>query len=347
MAPLGGGMEHQTMSTMGTFSQDLTSHELAHQWFGDLVTCASWSDIWINEGFASYGEYLYREMAFGRANADGWMTNTHNSGRQPTGSVYVPAGSGVNRIFSSNLTYKKAAAVIHMLRWEIGNDSLFYAALRHFLSLKAHDVSTTNDFRSIVESFTQVPLSNFVQEWIYGEGFPSYTIRWNQVDSTIYVWPDQTTTSINTPFFSTTLPIQITSGGTTRMLRVDPSAGISRFNVGSSPVTAVTLDPGNLLLKGSSSVQRLNTLGTSIESSEEELLRIYPNPAHDFVRVKGLEGAFNWSLCSPHGQNIRRGRVENEGEIIDVSQMPSGLYLLKCEPLTGNPQIDRLLIVHP
>lgn len=66
------------------------------------------------------------------------------------------------------------------------------------------------------------------------------------------------------------------------MLRVDPSAGISRFNVGASPVTAVSLDPGNLLLKGSSAVQRLNTLGTSIESSEEELLRIYPNPAQDF-----------------------------------------------------------------
>lgn len=347
MAPLGGGMEHQTMSTMGTFSQDLTSHELAHQWFGDLVTCASWSDIWINEGFASYGEYLYREMAFGRANADGWMTNTQNAGRQPTGSVYVPAGSGVNRIFSSNLSYKKAAAVIHMLRWEIGNDSLFYAALRHFLSLKANDVSTTDEFRSIVESFTQVPLNNFVQEWIYGEGFPSYTIRWNQVDSTIYVWPDQTTTSMNTPFFSTTLPIQITSGGTTRMLRVDPSTGISRFNVGASPVTAVSLDPGNLLLKGSSTVQRLNTLGTSIESSEEELLRIYPNPAQDFVRVKGLKGAFHWSLYSPHGQNIRRGSAENDEQNIDLSEVPSGLYLLKCEPLNGNPQIGRLLIVHP
>jgi hypothetical protein len=101
------------------------------------------------------------------------------------------------------------------------------------------------------------------------------------------------------------------------------------------------------LLKGSSTVQRLNTLGTSIESSEEELLRIYPNPAQDFVRVKGLKGAFHWSLCSPHGQNIRRGSAENDEQNIDLSEVPSGLYLLKCEPLNGNPQIGRLLIVHP
>lgn len=330
MAPLGGGMEHQTMSTMGTFGQDLTSHELAHQWFGDLVTCASWSDIWINEGFASYGEYLYRELAFGRANADSWMTNTQNSGRQPTGSVYVPAGSGVNRIFSSNLSYKKAAAVIHMLRWEIGNDSLFFAALRHFLSLKAHDVSTTDEFRSIIEAFTQVPLSNFVQEWIYGEGFPSYTIRWNQVDSTIYVWPDQTTTSINTPFFSTTLPIQITSGGTTRMLRVDPSAGISRFHIGASAVTNVALDPGNVLLKGSSTIQRLNTLGTSVGSTDPEVLNIFPNPTSQFLRVSGIRAPFNWSLNSLNGQAILQGRIEHDGEPIQVGQIEPGIYLLQC-----------------
>jgi len=346
MAPLGGGMEHQTMSTMGTFSQDLTSHELAHQWFGDLVTCASWSDIWINEGFASYGEYVYRELAFGRANADGWMTNTQNSGRQPTGSVYVPAGSGVNRIFSSNLTYKKAAAVIHMLRWEIGNDSLFYAALRHFLSLKDYDVSTTDEFRSIVESFTQVPLSNFVQEWIYGEGFPSYSIRWNQVDSTVYVWPDQTTSSLTTPFFSTTLPIQITSGGTTRMLRVNPAAGISRFNVGSAPITNLAFDPGNLLLKGSSTVQRLNSLGASVASADDEALIIYPNPAQDLLKVRGIKTPFNWSLTAISGQTVGQGRAEHEGESIDVSQFPHGLYLLKCVNSKGITHTSRLMILN-
>jgi len=345
MAPLGGGMEHQTMSTMGSFGQDLTSHELAHQWFGDLVTCASWSDIWINEGFASYGEYLYRELAFGRANADSWMANTQNSGRQPTGSVYVPAGSGVNRIFSSNLTYKKAAAVIHMLRWEIGNDSLFFASLRHFLSLKANSVSTTDEFRSVVEAFTQIPLTSFVQEWIYGEGFPSYTIRWNQIDSTFYVWPDQTTTSITTPFFSTTLPILVTLGGTTQILRVDPSVGISRFNVGPSPVTAVDLDPGNLLLKGTSTVQRLNTLGTSVETTEATGLTVYPNPARELLKVSGLKGPFDWYLTSQSGQTLTRGKALDENEIINLANIPPGLYLLKCATSGGKTYVGRVVIL--
>ena len=135
-ANLGGGMEHQTMSTMGGFSQDLTSHELAHQWFGDKVTCATWSDIWLNEGWASYLEYLYRQT-ISQSTADSWMTSTHNSARgAATGSVYVPAGASVSRIFSSSLTYKKGAAVLHMLRYVMG-DSAFLPAPTNFCASKA------------------------------------------------------------------------------------------------------------------------------------------------------------------------------------------------------------------
>lgn len=345
MAPLGGGMEHQTMSTMGSFGQDLTSHELAHQWFGDFVTCASWSDIWLNEGFASYGEYVYRELAFGRANADGWMVNTQNSGLQPTGSVYVPAGSGSNRIFNSNLSYKKAAAVIHMLRWEIGNDSLFFAALRHFLSIKGNDVSTTDEFRSIVDAFTQVPLSSFTQQWIYGEGYPSYTIRWNQVDSTIYVWPDQTTTSITTPFFGITLPIQVTSGGVNRMLRVDPSAGVNRFAIGPATVTAVTLDPGNLLLKGPSSVQRLNSLGTGIATVGQEKLVLYPNPATDRVTITGMNGPFDWGLYSTSGQRVAGGNAQGAEVTVHLGGIAAGLYTLRCSGPDGTTGTSKLVLL--
>ncbi len=91
MAPSGGGMEHQTMTTLANFSFLLVAHELAHQWFGDYVTCKTWQDIWINEGFASYSEYLANQYLVSQTEADNWMVRTQNFVKSlPGGSVYVP-----------------------------------------------------------------------------------------------------------------------------------------------------------------------------------------------------------------------------------------------------------------
>lgn len=100
MAPFSGGMEHQTMTTQGFFTRDLTAHELGHQWFGDHVTCAYWKDIWINEGFASYSEYLFREHLGAMADPRDWMDNAHdNIMSSPGGSVYVDDTTSESRIF--------------------------------------------------------------------------------------------------------------------------------------------------------------------------------------------------------------------------------------------------------
>src|SRR5690606_17382451 len=78
MVPIGGGMEHQTMTSLGDFPTTLTVHELGHQWFGDHVTCGSWQDIWLNEGFASYVEYLFAEHFWQPADAFAYMADKHN-----------------------------------------------------------------------------------------------------------------------------------------------------------------------------------------------------------------------------------------------------------------------------
>ncbi|MDX9696711.1 MAG: M1 family metallopeptidase, partial [Bacteroidales bacterium] len=134
LALLGGGMEHQTMTTLNSFSYNLVSHELAHQWFGDYVTCASWQDIWINEGFASYCEYIALENLSSYSTAQSWLTNAYSQAMQsPTGSVYIPFENAMDesRIFSGSLSYKKGAALLHMIRYQINNDEQFYLALQN------------------------------------------------------------------------------------------------------------------------------------------------------------------------------------------------------------------------
>ena len=342
---MGGGMEHQTMSTMGGFGQDLTAHELIHQWFGDYITCATWSDIWLNEGFASYGEYLYRQFGVSQSSADSWMTSAHNSARQPTGSVYVPAGSSVNRIFSGSLTYKKGGSVMHMLRWEMENDSLFFKGLNDYLVAKANDVSTTDELRQILETSSGLTLQPFFEDWVYGEGFPTYNVRWNQIDSTVFVEVNQTTSSPVTPLFRNKVPVRLVIGGTTRTLRVDPTQGVNRFQV-SGNVTAAQLDPSNIILKGTtSSISRNTNLGLSVADLEILSFKLYPNPASDFAVVETTLEQFELRLMDIQGRELQRLQSEAGKMTLPTASLQPGIYLVQLFDLNGNAsKMERLVV---
>jgi hypothetical protein len=263
MAPLGGGMEHQTMSTMGSFSTDLVSHELAHQWFGDLVTCASWSDIWLNEGWASYGEYLYRQAALGQSSANSWMSSAQSSARSVTNaSVYVPAGADENRIFNSALSYKKGACVLHMLRNQLG-DSVFFRAARQYLLGRQHAVATTDEFRQYLESGSGVNLQPFFQDWIYGQGHPTYSLTWNQSGNNLWVQVSQSVTTPSvTASFRNKIPIRLVFTNTAippQTIWLNPVSSVASYLVGGT-INTLSLDPDNILLKGTSTVVRNNSL---------------------------------------------------------------------------------------
>ena len=128
-----GGMEHQTISSMGISSLTpyIIAHELAHQWFGDKITCRDWQNIWLNEGFASYGEAVYAELVGGQAGYQAYIASFMNGARLARGSIYVQNISGqqtlsdVFNIFDPNRSYAKGATVLHMLRGIVG-DSTFY-----------------------------------------------------------------------------------------------------------------------------------------------------------------------------------------------------------------------------
>jgi len=171
--PWGGGMEHQTNTSQSPtwYSWSLNVHELAHQWWGDLVTCATWSDIWLNEGFASYSEALYREWQSGSAAYHSYMTGMAYRGG---GTIYVYDTSSVGSIFHGGLSYDKAAYVLHMLRHVLG-DNDFFGALAEYRSQYAGRSATTDDFRLVCEQVSGKNLEPFFSDWIFGTLFPRYT----------------------------------------------------------------------------------------------------------------------------------------------------------------------------
>ncbi len=176
--PFGGGMEHQTNSGQGGFGESLTAHELAHQWWGDYITCKTWNDLWLNEGFATYSEALWQERKPGSSGLP--ALHAAMASRRPTATsdtVYLYATNNINRMFSSNYTYRKAAWVLHMLRYTVG-DGLFYDLLREYREVFGGGAASTEDFIAIASSVCGTDLSDYFQQWVYGGGAPAYNWGW-------------------------------------------------------------------------------------------------------------------------------------------------------------------------
>ncbi len=215
IVPSGGGMEHQTMTTLEDFSFALVGHELAHQWFGNYVTCSTWQDIWVNEGFASYAEYLCYQYLTSQKDADRWMTSAHHIAKYSNkGSVYIPEDEvhSENRIFNYSLSYKKGAAIVHMIRHEIHNDSLFFETLKNYLNKYQNSTATGIDFKNILEQNTGISFKNFFDQWYFGEGYPVIDLHLQHRNDTLYINANQQTTA-STPLFNVLIDFRIRVNG--------------------------------------------------------------------------------------------------------------------------------------
>ena len=247
----GGAMEHQTCTSMGiwAFNEATIAHELGHQWWGDLVTCADFHHIWLNEGFARYSEALWLEHQYGDAGFWGKMNSTRYYG---DGTIYVPDLNDWGRIFSTNLTYNKASWVVHMLRGVLGEQGWvdFLAAYR---AAYAYDSATTEGLQAVAESISGLDLAAFFQQWIYGEYYPTYEYAWESVDNggqdELHLSIDQTQT--NTGIFAMPMEIEVAiEGGGSEIHQIDNSLAHEDYVISiSGPATAVTLDPNDWIPK--------------------------------------------------------------------------------------------------
>ncbi len=328
MAPLGGGMEHQTMTTIHNFNFSLVAHELAHQWFGDYITCGNWQDIWINEGFASYMEYVAAEYLRDQEAADDWMDNALSIALgEPEGSVYVPA-EGVEddyRLFSFSLSYKKGAILLHVIRFILDNDELFFDVLSTYLDTYQNGLATGADFQSILEDVSGIDFSCFFEQWYYGEGYPVFKLFWEQDGDSLVLRSEQTGTAPDvTPLFQVPFELEIIlSNGQRQYVRLEQQSIADDFTVPvDGMVERIVFDPHKHLLKTATVIRKVPTdkpywYGPNPVTSE--LTIEFPNISIiDAVRITNYAG-----------QEIYKETDAQNPLILNLNYLADGAYLLE------------------
>jgi aminopeptidase N len=213
---LSASMEHQTLSSMWKIDNysDIMAHELAHQWWGDEVTCQTWHDIWLNEGLASYSEALYREYRPGGSMGLYWSRMNARRPSNPDARVYRNRIDTTGAIFNTNAVYNKAAWVVHMLRHLLG-DGAFFAALADYRAAFQHDSATTEEFAALISSSFGQDLTWFTEQWVMNPGSPDYD--WNyeaeSIDGRDYlklaIWQEQDLDSYG--LFTMPIDIRVTT----------------------------------------------------------------------------------------------------------------------------------------
>jgi aminopeptidase N len=326
VAPSGGGMEHQTMTTLANFSFLLVAHELAHQWFGDYVTCATWQDIWINEGFASYSEYLANQYLVSQSEADSWIVRTQDYVKTiPGGSVYVPGefANSEDRIFDYRLTYAKGAAIIHMIRQEVGNDQLFLDILREFLIRYKNNTATGNDMRDLCSEMTGRSFDLFFEQWYKGEGYPVLAVNWFHRNDTLYVRSLETPSS-STPLFNSLVEYQVSLNNRDTIITHRQESGLDNWQVYlHGQISSVIVDPHHWLLMDVTGVNRIG--------NEQEIhFMLTPNPARDKITLQFADPVYNYIvyIADSSGRIIFTEEANTSEKIIDVGYLAKGMYFV-------------------
>lgn len=291
----GGGMEHQTMTGLGTFSESIIAHELGHQWWGDMVTCRTWSDIWLNEGFATYSECLWYERKNG--GIDPIAYHDAINARTPSdvsGTVYVhpPGTADLSRIFSYTNSYLKGAWVVHQLRGVVGDDT-FFEMLANYRAAFEFSTATTDEFAAIAAGTYGQDLSWFFDQWVYGPGAPEYSYGWQSanVNGQDYLLV-RVAQLHNAPGYPSvfTMPVELraTVGGQPQSHKVWNDARTQWFAIPMpGPTTALQFDPDRWILRTGAS-------GVAYVAGPPKVLETSPAPGTQILEGGGVSQVDVW-----------------------------------------------------
>ena len=331
----GGGMEHTTVSFMYNFSRNLIAHELAHQWFGDKITCGSWNNIWLNEGFATYLTALVVENFDGLPAYITYKNNMINLATSTTGAVYLTdvEATDVNRIFSNQISYNKGAMVLNMLRFKMGN-AAFFQALKNYLANPnlAYKYAVTTDLKTHLEAAYGSNLDEFFNDWVYKQGYPSYSItaqNWGAGQAKIVVSQTQSD-PISVPFFEMPVPVRLkgAAGEVLNTVLENTTNGQEFLVPITFTITAVEFDPEKNLL----SKNNIVSLGSQF-FTPDQILAAYPNPVTSELHIQKPSDVvvLNNIIINALGQKV----IETPNLSFSVENLENGVYYLEIETSQG------------
>jgi aminopeptidase N len=330
----GGGMEHQTCSFMGGTQDYLIAHELAHQWFGNKVTCGSWEDIWLNEGFAALLTKIFFENKLPHLTTALRQDDVNNVTSATGGSVKVDDTTSVNRIFSGRLSYTKGALVLNMLRLKL-TDSVFFRGIRNYLNdtKLSYNFARTPDLKRHLEAVYNKDLTEFFNDWYSGQGYPTYNVQWTPVGSSrVRIKINQTTSHPSVNFFELPVPVKLKNATQQKTILLDNNSNGQEFleNIGFTP-DSIFIDPEYWLISKNNTVTK-----TADNNVAPNSITVFPNPIQTqfsiWLRNFSTPNA-DVALYNAAGQLLLTQKLAlvNGGEFVDVqsAHLPAGMYTLR------------------
>jgi aminopeptidase N len=351
----GGGMENQTLTTISPSWSSVTSlisHEYAHQWFGDMITCGTWADLWLNEGFATYCEAIYKEQTSGYSSYKANIVSNASSylSQNPGWAIYNPAWAittpPTGTLFNGAITYYKGSGVLHMLRYTIG-DSLFFAGFKAYATDTVNfrlKNALTDDFTAKMSSVAGQDLNWFIDEWVKQPNHPTYQNTYNIANLgsgnyRVNFVAKQSQT--NTVFHKMPIVIKFsfsTGADTSVKVMNDVNNQMFSFYFNRLPTTVV-FDPNNdIVLKTATLSVGINN-ESSITPTKYAVHQNYPNPfnpstsirfdipKNTFVKLKVYD-----VLGKEVATLINEERAAGSYNVDwNASFYPSGIYFYKLE----------------
>ncbi len=337
----GGGMEHQTNSFVVNADENLMAHELGHQWFGDKITCASWQDTWLNEGFATYlADILYTEHFHPEQLAAIVAEDLSNIINSPHGSVWVDDTTSIDRIFDNNLSYKKGAFLLRMLRYSLG-DSVFFKGLRLYQDDTAlqYGFAHTADLQRNLERASGKDLNYFFQQWFYGKGFPSVHVTWSYNNNQVEAIFNETTSDSSVRFYKMPVDLMFRNATQQQTVTIDLIRNNQRFTlpISFTPDT-VLIDPAKYLITYNNTATHINNLPAPAPLT----LLLYPNPVRNILHVRTNSDelkAFQIRVHNTAGVQVMQQSVmlnEDASFTLAVARLSAGMYFLSVDDGKGN-----------
>jgi len=340
----GGGMEHQTMSFMATLDFELVAHEMAHQWFGDYITLSSWHNIWMNEGFATYMVGLVYENL---KNGYFWPIWKDKQVKDITsladGSVYVADTTSVNRIFDGRLTYTKGGYLLHMLRWEMGDDR-FFKGMHDYLTdpSVAKGFASQEKFVQHMEAAADTSFTEFFKDWYYGQGYPTYHM--NYVPDLLQpnrqiLHISQSPSNASVSFFEMHVPVRIWKDGLSWDLRLYNTRQDQEFVISEDRVDSVQFDPQQWLCA------RADKITSASELKNPALIQIIPDYTVKKIHVvlPDYSGKESLRIFDMNGRLILNRMLQAKESWIAMNELRNGIYLVEVQSLKQN-KTEKIMI---